>query len=165
MDETRLRLAKEYLKVQIRSKFCRILLSSDVGFDPPLCKHTFRTRAQVVEQENGPVGGGGRSRLVHSGCDCAPPAAGREVAEARGWHCRPVADALAARGAAAVTSRLLRGHKLPVTAIALAGDAMTLFSSFKDGSVLQWDVEVVYISRLTPVKILFRLRLQKFPPA
>ncbi len=79
----------------------------------------------------------------------------QEVAEARGRHYRPVADALAARGAAAVTARLLRGHKLPITAVALAGDDKMLFSSSKDGSVLQWDVEAGSKSRIFPAAAKF----------
>ena len=47
----------------------------------------------------------------------------------------------AAAGAAATGGRLLRGHRLSVTAVALSPDDRTLFSVSKDGAILSHDVE------------------------
>ena len=42
---------------------------------------------------------------------------------------------------ASTSGRLLRGHKLSVTAVALSSDDSTLFSVSKDGAILRTDVE------------------------
>ncbi|EFN55906.1 hypothetical protein CHLNCDRAFT_22742 [Chlorella variabilis] len=44
-------------------------------------------------------------------------------------------------GAAACGGRLLRGHRLSVTAVALTADERTVFSVSKDGAILEHDVE------------------------
>ncbi len=44
-------------------------------------------------------------------------------------------------GPAAAGGRLLRGHRLSVTAVALTTDERTAFSVGKEGSIMQWDVE------------------------
>lgn len=44
-------------------------------------------------------------------------------------------------GPAAAGGRLLRGHRLSVTAVALTADERTAFSVGKEGSIMQWDVE------------------------
>jgi len=46
--------------------------------------------------------------------------------------------------------RVLRGHKLPVTAIAMTGDDTTAFTASKDGTIVQWDVESGAKHRIHP---------------
>lgn len=53
----------------------------------------------------------------------------------------PRAVEFAPRGDAAAGGRLLRGHKLAVTAVALTHDDSTVFSVSKDGGIMRTDVE------------------------
>jgi ribosomal RNA-processing protein 9 len=62
-----------------------------------------------------------------------------------------VADKVAAGLASAGAHRFLRGHKLPVTAVALSGDDSLCFSASKDGQVLQWDIEAGTKTRIFPL--------------
>jgi ribosomal RNA-processing protein 9 len=52
-------------------------------------------------------------------------------------------------GVAASGGRLLRGHRLPVTAVALSADEQTVYSVSKDGAILQHDVETGQRQRFT----------------
>ena len=75
----------------------------------------------------------------------------QDVSEAKGRHYKLVADKVAAGLASAGAHRFLRGHKLPVTAVALSGDDSLCFSASKDGQVLQWDIEAGTKTRIFPL--------------
>jgi len=75
-----------------------------------------------------------------------------DVAETKGKQYRLVADKVAAALPSAGEHRFLRGHKLPVTAVALSGDDSICFSASKDGQVFQWDVESGAKSRIAPTE-------------
>jgi ribosomal RNA-processing protein 9 len=75
----------------------------------------------------------------------------QDVSEAKGRHYKLVADQLSAGLASAGAHRFLRGHKLPVTAVALSGDDSLCFSASKDGQVLQWDIEAGTKTRIFPL--------------
>lgn len=74
----------------------------------------------------------------------------QDVAETKGKQYRLIADKVAAALPSAGEHRFLRGHKLPVTAVALSGDDSLCFSASKDGQVFQWDVESGAKSRIAP---------------
>ena len=102
VDETRLRLAKDYLN-----------------------KIKKETAAEEEDDESFNFNQDAIAHRLQEG-----------IQEAKGRHYRLVADKVKASLPSAGEHRFLRGHKLPVTALALSGDDSICFSASKDGQVL-----------------------------
>ena len=118
VDETRLRLAKQYLA-------------------------TVAQEAQVAEED-------ADDDAFTFNQDAIAHRLQQDVSEAKGRQYRRVADKMAAALPDTDGHRFLRGHKLPLTAVALSGDDSLCFSASKDGQVLQWDVESGAKTRIWP---------------
>jgi ribosomal RNA-processing protein 9 len=135
--DKRLRLAKAYL-ANLRTE-----LAAD--------KARKRSTLSDEEEEGGDEGeddedGGLAARLAS------------DASQARGDRQRELAARVSVpRGAAGVAGAarapppagvLWRGHKLPVTALALSDDDATAWSASKDGALFRWDVETGARTRL-----------------
>ncbi|KAF0686379.1 Aste57867_21823 [Aphanomyces stellatus] len=64
----------------------------------------------------------------------------RDVAESSGKLFKLVADEFAAFEFDADSSKFLKGHKMPVTAVCASEDGRAIYSAAKDGSILKWVV-------------------------
>jgi ribosomal RNA-processing protein 9 len=62
-----------------------------------------------------------------------------DMHEQRGTLQRRVAEALAGRRVDEARTRVLRGHRLPVTCVVLSTEARSVVTGSKDGSIIKWD--------------------------
>jgi ribosomal RNA-processing protein 9 len=130
--EKRLRLAKAYL-ANLRTE-----LAADKA----------RKRSNLSDDDEGSEGeegeGGDDGELGARLATDAQQARGDRQRELAGRVSVPRAPA----GGAPPEGALWRGHRLAVTALALADDDATAWSASKDGALLRWDVETGARTRL-----------------
>jgi len=65
----------------------------------------------------------------------------REALKLRGKLKKKVAENLRQRKSSSFGTRIMRGHRLPVTCVALSADDSTAYSGSKDGSIIKWDIK------------------------
>lgn len=76
----------------------------------------------------------------------------QDVNEAKGRQYKCVAEQLKTASPPSGEPRLLRGHKLPITCVALTSDDKTIVSASKDGVVYKWDIETGAKKKLFPTE-------------